>query len=549
MSDFALTVFSTFAIVQGVVVLLLTPALVGGAIADERQRKTLHYLLTSQLSGVEIVLGKLAAKMLQVVVLVALGLPVVSLIGLFGGIDFKLLLLTYAGTFTTIYFLSTASILISVHSRRPREAISVIYVLEAAWLLGPPLILAWMPLWGPGWRQVHDLVEPVGRWVAMTSPIYLLTGTSIITATRAGLEELVLVALAVQVAWGTLFATLAALSVRSAAREDRGRRKWTSWLGGLTRRRRWLPRPDCGDNGMIWKELHVARTGGLTKTAVAFVATIALGFLAWGTFELFMPAYTEMMNEGYFINQGWARRNFNAFIRGASGVIYVIYALGVASGAASGITSEREEDQWLTLTSTPMTASDILPAKMLGPIWGMRPLLLVMFGLWGLGIVVGSISPVGLAAALLELCVFTWFITAFGVFVSLRSKNSTRSLATTVFVLAILNGGYLFCCIPFRPDSAVIVAGCTPFLFGASLVGYDELWGGRGAGPGSSDVFAASVLGVIAYGAAAFGFTGGAYQAFDVLVDRPDRLRQNRPAGEGIRWVDDKIKPMNNQLE
>ena len=84
----ARTIFVTFAVVQAVVVLLLTPALVGGAIADERQRKTLHYLLTSELSSVEIVMGKLAARLLQVGVLVALGLPVVSLIGLFGGVDF-----------------------------------------------------------------------------------------------------------------------------------------------------------------------------------------------------------------------------------------------------------------------------------------------------------------------------------------------------------------------------------------------------------------------------------------------------------------------------
>ena len=88
--DFGLEIFTTFAVVQGVVVVLLTPALVGGAIADERRRKTLDYLLTSELStSVEIVLGKLAARLLQVLVLVALGLPVVSLIGLFGGVDFR----------------------------------------------------------------------------------------------------------------------------------------------------------------------------------------------------------------------------------------------------------------------------------------------------------------------------------------------------------------------------------------------------------------------------------------------------------------------------
>src|SRR4051812_19353166 len=42
MAEFANSIFTSFAFLQAAVVLLLTPALVGGVIADERQRKTLH---------------------------------------------------------------------------------------------------------------------------------------------------------------------------------------------------------------------------------------------------------------------------------------------------------------------------------------------------------------------------------------------------------------------------------------------------------------------------------------------------------------------------
>ena len=161
MAEFGQGVFTSFAVVQAVVVVLLTPALVGGAIADERQRKTLHYLLTSQLTSVEIVVGKLAARLLQVGVLVALGLPVVSLIGLFGGVDFPLLLIVYAATLTTTYFLATASILVSVVSRRPREAISLIYVLELAWLVLPTTLIYWMPRWAQPWPTIAGWVNPI----------------------------------------------------------------------------------------------------------------------------------------------------------------------------------------------------------------------------------------------------------------------------------------------------------------------------------------------------------------------------------------------------
>src|SRR5262249_18317381 len=76
---FAISVFFSIAIAQEVLVLVLTPALVAGVIADEKQRKTLHYLLASRLTGPEIVLGKLLVRLLYAGVLLGVSLPVLSL--------------------------------------------------------------------------------------------------------------------------------------------------------------------------------------------------------------------------------------------------------------------------------------------------------------------------------------------------------------------------------------------------------------------------------------------------------------------------------------
>ena len=82
-----MNLFGSVIWLQGIVILLLTPAFVAGTIAEDRQRKVLSYLLASPLSGAEIVLGKLAARMVNLVVLVAVGLPVVSIALFLGGID------------------------------------------------------------------------------------------------------------------------------------------------------------------------------------------------------------------------------------------------------------------------------------------------------------------------------------------------------------------------------------------------------------------------------------------------------------------------------
>jgi len=61
MANLAASFFSGFAWVQLIAVLVFTPALVAGTIAMERERRTLEYLLATDLTNLEIVGGKLAS--------------------------------------------------------------------------------------------------------------------------------------------------------------------------------------------------------------------------------------------------------------------------------------------------------------------------------------------------------------------------------------------------------------------------------------------------------------------------------------------------------
>src|SRR4051794_9712746 len=140
MAGMASEIFSTFLTTQVLAVLCLTPAIVAGTIADERQRKTLHYLLASRLSGVEIVGGKLGARMLQIVVLVLTGLPIMSILSLFGGLDPPLVVAAFAGSLTTAFALAGLSIFVSSVARRARDAIVTTYILELIWLGGMPMV-------------------------------------------------------------------------------------------------------------------------------------------------------------------------------------------------------------------------------------------------------------------------------------------------------------------------------------------------------------------------------------------------------------------------
>src|ERR1700761_1037831 len=73
--------------VELTLVMLAAPAATAGAICVDRTRGTLTHMLATDLSDPEIVLGKLAARLLPILGLVACSWPVLALASLLGGID------------------------------------------------------------------------------------------------------------------------------------------------------------------------------------------------------------------------------------------------------------------------------------------------------------------------------------------------------------------------------------------------------------------------------------------------------------------------------
>ncbi len=165
---FALSCLGALAFGQELLVLLLTPTLVAGVIADEKRRKTMHYLLASRLTGPEIVLGKLLARMLYMGVLLGVSLPVMSMMVFFGGLDPLLVLMVGAGLFSTAWFLGALSIWVSTIARRPREALFVTFGLESLWLIVPPFV---QPHFATGWLS-SDTLSWLMEWVGASSPVY-----------------------------------------------------------------------------------------------------------------------------------------------------------------------------------------------------------------------------------------------------------------------------------------------------------------------------------------------------------------------------------------
>ena len=112
----------------------------GRRICLDRARGTLAHMLMTDLSDSEIVLGKLAARLLPVLGLVACTWPVMAISSLLGGIDPIALTLAFAIIVAVAVLGCSIALLFSVWARKSHEVILATYTV---FILG---ILFW-PIW------------------------------------------------------------------------------------------------------------------------------------------------------------------------------------------------------------------------------------------------------------------------------------------------------------------------------------------------------------------------------------------------------------------
>ncbi|MFO0889036.1 MAG: ABC transporter permease subunit [Isosphaeraceae bacterium] len=445
MSGLAIICFGSVAVAQVVVVLCLTPALAAGVIADERQRKTLHYLMASRLTGPEIVIGKLLARMLHVGVLLAVGFPILSLLVLLGGIDPMLIALACGAAASTAWLLATLSIWVSTVTRRARDALFVSYGLEFLWLFLPTLI--GIPP-STGWRVLDRVVDVTLEAWRVSSPVGQARGLLFGVALGGGpifpeLGEMI----SYQLIAGLALALLAAVQVRPAFRALEGGRAGRRLLTGLFAARRPLrlrSRPSLGDRPMLWKELFTARARGFARFVGLLVTLTGGGFLVYYTAWFGALAFLEMWGETPGAQPGtWLvsmhRWQFLGFLQAVVPLVFLAGILSVAGAAAASITSEHEEDTWVSLTSTDLTGGEIILAKLFGALWRPRMVVSAILLMALAGVLSRSIHPLSLPALILALAVFGWFAAALGVCISLRLRSTWRAQFLTTSCLLLIN--------------------------------------------------------------------------------------------------------------
>ena len=107
--------------------IFIVPGLTGAAIAGERDRQTLDLLLSTQVSTLWIVLGKILASLSYVFLLMVASLPLFSLVFLFGGVSPSQVALAFVISLVSALTLGTIGVFLSVLIRRGPTATVLTY--------------------------------------------------------------------------------------------------------------------------------------------------------------------------------------------------------------------------------------------------------------------------------------------------------------------------------------------------------------------------------------------------------------------------------------
>ena len=119
--------FAVLTILQMALVLFITPSLTAGAISSEREKQTLNILLTTTQSSTQIVIGKLLSSVAFLVLMLVAGLPLYSLVFLFGGVSPSQLISIFLFYLVTVVAIGSIGVMFSTITKRTIVAMIATY--------------------------------------------------------------------------------------------------------------------------------------------------------------------------------------------------------------------------------------------------------------------------------------------------------------------------------------------------------------------------------------------------------------------------------------
>ena len=128
-------IFERVAYGQVILICLLSPLFMAGALAAERSARTYDILLTTPLTNLQIVLGTLMGRLFFVLALLASGIPLFAVLLIFGGVPIGSVFLAFATAALTALLVGAVAVTLSTMRTGGRKAVFVFVIAICGYLV------------------------------------------------------------------------------------------------------------------------------------------------------------------------------------------------------------------------------------------------------------------------------------------------------------------------------------------------------------------------------------------------------------------------------
>jgi ABC-type transport system involved in multi-copper enzyme maturation permease subunit len=415
---------------QFITVQLIAVIMLSASISDEIHHRTLGLLMTTPISSFQIVMGKLFSKLLQLILLLAISLPLLAIIRVFGGVPWDYVISSLCITITAAIFAGSISLFFSIYTKRAHSVvIKTICACFALYAVLPGLVRLLSFTYGffgvPNFLLFYinpfavmmfntqrAIYPSMGTfplsWLAhcaiMTGGSAVLLGLSTLSVRRVGLRQ----------ATGQA-GIFSSRKERRITDKKRAARADSAAISGRCRSVKGPP--------VIWKQMIIPLVKGSRLTIIITYVLLIIILLA---------VYGYCAYEKVFGFRGVQIAFVLAY--------FFLGLLRTATITASSITSEREARTWPILLATPLDESQIVLGKIIGSCLQCWPFWLLLSAHVFVFTLAGCIHPLAIVPLALLVSCSAVLVSAVGVFFSSCFKRTTPAAAInlTLFILFTL---------------------------------------------------------------------------------------------------------------
>ncbi len=403
---------------------LIAAVMLSTAISDEIYHRTLGMLMTTPINSFQIVIGKLFSKLLQLILLLALSLPLLATVRVFGGVPWNYVISGICVTMTASVFAGSLSLFFSIYRKRSSEVVSLTVLVCIILYAAVPVFTGLLSS-SYKFPAIGDaLIIHINPFMVMFyGTDQLLNPSSAPPAVHWVVHCLIMLG------FSTLWLVLASLCVRRVAlRQAAGQ-------AGIfaTRKERRLarskvptangaedklapPRPVKGPP-IVWKEMRSPLVKGRLKNVLTLIFAIVALSAAYGACVYYRCLDEKAVQTVFVI------------------AFFFMLLLRIATVSSTSVTSEKEARTWPILLTVPLDEKRIAFEKIVAsclvawPFWLLLAAHIIVFAL------AGCIHPLAIIPLGLVVVSSALLVSAVGVCFSCCLRRTTTASALSIAVL------------------------------------------------------------------------------------------------------------------